>query len=109
MSNTAELAVTYAALILNDDDVEITAAKLEALTKAAKVNVDSYWFGLFADALKGQDIGALISNVGVGGGAAAPAAGGAAPAAGGAAPAAAAAPEPEEESEEDDMDFGLFD
>ena len=56
---------------------------------------------LFAKALKGQDVGALLSNIGTAGGSAGPA-----EAAG---PAAAVADEPEEKKKEDepeDVDMG---
>ncbi|KAF2967088.1 hypothetical protein GQX73_g6472 [Xylaria multiplex] len=109
--STAELASSYAALILADDGVEITADKLQTLIKAAGViDVEPIWTQLFAKALEGKDVKDLLSSVGSGGGAAA----GPAAAAGGAAAAAAdepAAAEKEEEKEEsdDDMGFGLFD
>jgi len=51
--------------------------KITAILKAAKVDVEAYWPGLFAKALDGIDIKDLVSNVGSGAGAAAPAAGGA--------------------------------
>ncbi|KAL9071795.1 MAG: hypothetical protein Q9157_005338 [Trypethelium eluteriae] len=83
MSN-AELATSYAALILADDG-----------------------------ALEGKDVKDLLLNVGSGGGAAAaPAAGGAAAAAGGDAAAAEEKKEEKEEEKEEsdeDMGFGLFD
>ncbi|KAI9828992.1 MAG: 60S acidic ribosomal protein P1 [Thelocarpon impressellum] len=109
MSN-AELAASYAALILADDGVDITADKLQTIIKAAKVeDVEPIWTTLFAKALDGKDVKDLLLNVGSGGGAAA------APAAGGAAAADAPAEEAKEEKAEekeesdDDMGFGLFD
>ncbi|BBN14463.1 large subunit ribosomal protein LP1 [Marchantia polymorpha subsp. ruderalis] len=109
--STSELAVTYAALILHDDGIPITAEKIATLCKAANVQVESYWPGLFAKLLEKRSVDDLITNVGSGGGGAvavsAPSAGGAA------APAAVEKveekkPEPEEESD-DDMGFDLFD
>ncbi|KAF2704827.1 ribosomal protein 60S [Pleomassaria siparia CBS 279.74] len=111
--STAELATSYAALILADDGVDITADKLQSLIKAAKIEeVEPIWTTLFAKALEGKDVKDLLLNVGSGGGAAAApggASGGAA--AGGAAAEEAPAEEKEEEKEEsdDDMGFGLFD
>jgi len=106
--NISEQAVVYAALILQDDGVEITAEKLLALTKGAGVEVEPVWANIFAKALQGRNIGDMLMNVG---------AGGAAPAAAadsGAAGAAADAPKEEEKEEEkeesdEDMGFGLFD
>merc|ERR1711936_1310388 len=110
MSNS-ELACVYAALILADDDVTVTGEKIETILKAAGVEVEPYWPGLFAKALESCDLKTLITTVGSGVGSA-PAAGAAPAAAGGAAPAAEEAPAKKEESEEeedDDMGFGLFD
>merc|ERR1712000_621078 len=90
MANS-ELACVYAALILADDDVAITPEKISTILKAAGVEVEPYWPGLFAKALESCDLKELITKIGSGVGAA-PAAGGAAPAAGGDAPAAEAAP-----------------
>ncbi|KAL3472760.1 60s acidic ribosomal protein-domain-containing protein [Aspergillus californicus] len=108
--STAELACSYASLILADEGLEITADKLQTLLSAAKVQeVEPIWTSIFAKALEGKDIKELLTNVGSAG-AAAPAAGGAAAAAAGG-EAAAPAEEKEEEKEEsdEDMGFGLFD
>ncbi|KAF9145275.1 hypothetical protein BGX30_009703 [Mortierella sp. GBA39] len=86
----------------------IGSDKLQTLLKAANVEVESIWTSLFAKALDGKDVAAMLSNVGAAG--SAPAAGAAAPAAG-----AAAVEKAEEKKEEakeesdDDMGFGLFD
>ncbi|EDO40097.1 predicted protein [Nematostella vectensis] len=110
MASTSELACVYSALILHDDDVAITADKIETLVKAAKINVEPFWPGLFAKALQGHNIADLILSAG------APGAGGAvaaAPAAGGEAKAEEkkeeAKKEESEEESDDDMGFGLFD
>eukprot|EP00088_Acartia_fossae_P001059 TRINITY_DN103_c1_g1_i1.p1 TRINITY_DN103_c1_g1~~TRINITY_DN103_c1_g1_i1.p1 ORF type:complete len:111 (-),score=65.30 TRINITY_DN103_c1_g1_i1:125-457(-) len=109
---SSELACVYAALILADDDVAITSEKIVTILKAAGVEYEPYWPGLFAKALESCNLKELITNVGSGVGAA-PAAGGAAPAAGDAGGAAApkeeAKKEESEEEEDDDMGFGLFD
>jgi large subunit ribosomal protein LP1 len=106
--STAELACSYAALILADDGVEVTADKLQTLLGAAKVQeVEPIWTSIFAKALEGKDIKELLTNVGSAGAAAPAAAGGAAEA-----PAEAAAEEKKEEEKEEsdeDMGFGLFD
>ncbi|KAJ2955678.1 hypothetical protein NQZ79_g8351 [Umbelopsis isabellina] len=41
---SAEYAIVYAALILQDDGIEITADKLSTLVKAAGVEVEPVWF-----------------------------------------------------------------
>ncbi|KAI8364232.1 60s acidic ribosomal protein-domain-containing protein [Blakeslea trispora] len=105
---SAELAVVYAALILEDDNIEITADKLQTLVAAAGIEVEPIWFSLYAKALAGQDLKALLLNVGAPGTGPAVAAGGAA--AGGAADAPAEEEKAEEKEEsDDDMGFGLFD
>merc|ERR1712096_523374 len=102
--NVSEKACVYASIILADDQIEITADEISALLSAANVDVESYWPGLFAKAVNGIDVKAIVGNVGVGSGSA--------PAAGGAAAAEEKEEEKKEESEEesdDDMGFGLFD
>ncbi|GAB0135744.1 mitochondrial glycerol dehydrogenase Gld1 [Epichloe bromicola] len=108
--STPELASSYAALILADDGVEITADKLQSLIKAAGIqDVEPIWTSIFAKALEGKDVKDLLVNVGSGGGAAAPAAGGVAAAGGDAAPAEEEKKEEEKEESDEDMGFGLFD
>merc|ERR1711977_386039 len=59
--STAELASSYAALILADDGVDITADKLNTLIKAAGVDdVEPIWTSLFAKALEGKDVKDLL-------------------------------------------------
>ncbi|XP_065073801.1 large ribosomal subunit protein P1-like [Ochlerotatus camptorhynchus] len=107
--NKAELACVYSALILVDDDVAVTDEKISTILKAANVEIEPYWPGLFAKALEGINVKDLITNIGsgVGSGGAAPAA-----AAGSAAPAAVEKKEEKKEEEpeesDDDMGFGLF-
>jgi len=108
---STDLATTYAALILADDGLEITADKIVALTSAADVEIEAIWATLLAKALEGKNVKDLLSNVGSGGGA--PAVGSnVAAASSGAAPVEEEkkeeAPEEKEESD-DDMGFGLFD
>ncbi|KAF2127130.1 ribosomal protein 60S [Dothidotthia symphoricarpi CBS 119687] len=110
--STSELATSYAALILADDGVDITADKLQSIIKAAKIEeVEPIWTTLFAKALEGKDVKDLLLNVGSGGAPAGAASGGAAAAASGGDDAAPAEAEKEEEKEEsdEDMGFGLFD
>jgi large subunit ribosomal protein LP1 len=113
MSSHDELACTYSALILTDDDVPITSEKITTILKAANVQFEPIWPTLFARAVTSINIKDFVTKIGAGFGT-------------GAAPAAAAATEPaagkkeekkeekkvvEEESdkEDEDMGFGLFD
>ena len=109
--SVGETACSYAALILHDDGIPITADKISAVVKAANIKIESYWPALFVKLFEKKSVDDLISGVGVGGGG-----GGAAPSAAPvAAAAAAAAPAVEEKKEEpkeesdDDMGFSLFD
>merc|ERR1712038_1114249 len=88
------LVCTYAALLLHDGELEISEEKLSKVIKASGNTVEGYWPGLFAKALKGQDITALLANVGTDAGSGA----------GGAA--AAEEEKPKEEEPEEDVDMG---
>jgi hypothetical protein len=91
--SSSEVACTYAALILHDDGIPITvrarrslssffvrfigggmtfapsesqADKIATIVKAANVNVESYWPGLFAKLLDTRSVDDLILSVGSG-------------------------------------------
>lgn len=97
-----ELAVSYAALMLHDDGLEITSEKLAKVCKDSGNDVEPYWPMLFAKALKSHKIGDLLSNLGAPAAAAGPAA------AGGAAAAVEAVEEKVEEAEDVDIGTGGF-
>ncbi|KAF3931764.1 hypothetical protein ABW19_dt0202096 [Dactylella cylindrospora] len=63
-----ELAVSYAALILADEGLEITAEKLQTTLAAAKIEIEPIWTVIFAKALEGKDVKDLMLNIGSGGG-----------------------------------------
>eukprot|EP00002_Diphylleia_rotans_P028725 TRINITY_DN57_c1_g1_i1.p1 TRINITY_DN57_c1_g1~~TRINITY_DN57_c1_g1_i1.p1 ORF type:complete len:114 (-),score=35.48 TRINITY_DN57_c1_g1_i1:717-1058(-) len=112
--STAELACSYAVLLLADGNAAVSAANIQAILKAANVSVEPYWPELFASAFKARSVSDLVSNAGSVGSAAPAAA--AAPAQGSAAAPAADKKEDkkkeekkEEPEEDDDMGFGLFD
>ncbi|CAH9111034.1 unnamed protein product [Cuscuta europaea] len=109
--SVGEIACTYATLILHEEGIPVTAEKIATIVKAADVQVESYWFSLFAKLCEKKNIDDLIMNVGGGGGG--PAVAVAAPTAGGAAPAAAPAAEEKkvvvEEESDEEMGLGLFD
>ena len=56
MASNQELACIYAALALQDDEVPITAEKIQAIVKAAGVEIEPFWAGLYANALQGVDV-----------------------------------------------------
>merc|ERR1712097_124500 len=92
-----ELCCSYAALMLHDDGVEITAEKLNKVIKASGNEVEPYWPMLFAKALKGADVGDMLTNVASAG----PAPAGGVAAAGGDAGAPAEAKKEEKKEEEE--------
>ena len=103
-----ETALSYAALILADAEVEISTEKLVTLVEAANIPIEGIWADIFSKALEGKNLKDLLVNFSA---SAAPA-GAAGAGAAGAAAGEAAAEEAEEEAKEesdDDMGFGLFD
>ncbi|KAG5617355.1 hypothetical protein H5410_017179 [Solanum commersonii] len=109
--SVGELGCTYAALLLFDDGIPITAEKIATVVKAANISVESYWPSLFAKLFEKRDIEDLILTVGTGGGpavavAAAPVGGGGG---GGAAPAAEEKKEEMKEDSDEDLGLSLFD
>lgn len=107
-----ELLCTYAALILHDEKIEITAENINKIITAAGAKVEAYWPALFAKALATAKVSDLLNSIGQPGAAAAPAAAvGAASPSSGPAKAGAKAPAKVEakEEEEADMGFSLFD
>ena len=61
-----ELACVYAALILNDDNVEIASEKINTLLNAAGVKIDSYWADIFTEYFKTHDISELLKTTNLG-------------------------------------------
>ncbi|KAL6205775.1 hypothetical protein ACLB2K_023027 [Fragaria x ananassa] len=108
--STAEVACSYAAMILHDDGIPITAEKIATLLKSANVKVDSLWPSLFAKLSEKRDvIGDLVMNP-VGSAQAPVAMAAPAAAASAAAPAVEEKKKKEEEPEEgSDDDMPLFD
>eukprot|EP00657_Telonema_sp_P-1_P010120 TRINITY_DN4409_c0_g1_i2.p1 TRINITY_DN4409_c0_g1~~TRINITY_DN4409_c0_g1_i2.p1 ORF type:complete len:110 (+),score=39.89 TRINITY_DN4409_c0_g1_i2:220-549(+) len=71
---TSQLACTYAALILHDDGMAISADNIKTLTAAAGCEIEAYWPALFSKALENASIDDLLTSVSSGGGSAGPAA-----------------------------------
>merc|ERR1711916_112465 len=106
-SNVQETACGYAALLLQDQSLDITAEKLSAITKAAGIELQPVYAQTFEKVLKGRKLDDLLKSAtsggGGGGGAAAPAAAAAT------APVAEVKEEVKEASSEDEgMDMDLF-
>merc|ERR1719235_1805832 len=100
--------MTYAAMIIADSGVDMTAAKMTKVIKAAGGSVDAFLPKLYCKMLEGKELSTYIEMAGkpgAGGGGGGAAAG---PAAGGDASAAEAKKEEVVEEEEEEMDFDLF-
>merc|ERR1712078_530965 len=68
--SAGELGCTYASLILHDDGQEVTEDKIKALLKAADVETEAYWPGLFCRAFNDFEVGMdkLVTTPALGGG-----------------------------------------
>ncbi|CDW53526.1 Ribosomal 60s domain containing protein [Trichuris trichiura] len=107
---SADFACAYASLILQDEDVGITADRISAILKAAGVRVDSIWPEMYVSALQNCNMKDIVNNIstGVGSAPAAPAQQ--------AVPEEKSAPKPakeekkpvEEEESDEEMGFSLF-
>jgi large subunit ribosomal protein LP1 len=64
---SAELAVVYAALILEDDSIPITSDRIRKLLEAAKVTVEDFWVDLFEEYFKRNSIAGLLKDTALGG------------------------------------------
>jgi large subunit ribosomal protein LP1 len=63
-STKAETIVSYAALILADEGIDITPEKLQSLLKAANIeDVEPIWTTLFAKALQGKEVKNILTTV----------------------------------------------
>ncbi|KAF6002187.1 hypothetical protein CCYA_CCYA11G3121 [Cyanidiococcus yangmingshanensis] len=110
---TTQLALAYAALLLHDAEAEVNADNLKAVLTAAGIDLENFWYGMFARAMKGADLDGMISSLGSAPTVVAAPSAAALQGSGTAGAAAAAATEEkkEEAKEESDEDlgFGLFD
>ncbi|KAK6340971.1 60S acidic ribosomal protein P1 [Orbilia brochopaga] len=62
MSST-DLAASYAALILIDEGIPVTADKLQSLlAAAAETEIESIWCVLFSKAIEGNDVKDVLLN-----------------------------------------------
>ncbi|CCK68732.1 ribosomal protein P1 beta KNAG_0B02900 [Huiozyma naganishii CBS 8797] len=105
----SDAIISYAAFILADAGLEISADNLLSVTKAAGASVDKIWADVYANALEGKDLKEILSGFHAAGPAAGASSGSAASGAAAGEAAAEEAAEEEEEESDADMGFGLFD
>lgn len=60
----SEFTCIYLVLILHNDEVMVTEDKINAFIKAAHVNADHFWLGLFTKVLVNVNIRSLMYNAG---------------------------------------------
>jgi hypothetical protein len=63
MAANQELATGYAALILADQNLEITADKIKAIGKAAGITIEPIWATTFERVLKGRKLDDLLVRI----------------------------------------------
>eukprot|EP01091_Cochliopodium_minus_P008225 TRINITY_DN1822_c0_g1_i1.p1 TRINITY_DN1822_c0_g1~~TRINITY_DN1822_c0_g1_i1.p1 ORF type:complete len:120 (-),score=51.56 TRINITY_DN1822_c0_g1_i1:105-464(-) len=73
------LASAYASLILHDGKKDIDSKNLQSVAKAAGIELDNFWAGVFENVLKGFDLNTLLENTLGGGAGSGPVQGGSAP------------------------------
>jgi len=66
------LACAYASLILHDGKKEVDSKNLQSIAKAAGIELDNFWAGVFENVLKGFDLNTLLENALGGGGGSGP-------------------------------------
>ena len=59
-----ELCCVYAALLLHDAGLEVTEERIAKLVKATGNTTEPYYPMVFAKALQGQDLKAVLNNLG---------------------------------------------
>jgi len=96
-----QLAVTYAALILHDEGLQVTSENIKKVLAAAKIEVEAYWPVVFANSLKRLNISDLLLSSS-GGSAVAASSSGSAPAAAAEAPKDEKKDEKKKEEEEEE-------
>ena len=107
---STESALSYAALILADSDIEVSPENLQQLTSKANIQFESIWYEVYAKALEGKDLKNLFFNLeSFAAAAAAPAAGAPAGIEQGEAKEDKKKEEEEKEESDEDMGMGLFD
>ncbi|KAG2392718.1 hypothetical protein C9374_011443 [Naegleria lovaniensis] len=59
-----ELACTYAAFILHDEGIPITADKIKDLVNAANVEMEPFWPSVFAKFFQKKPVSDILANIG---------------------------------------------
>ena len=54
---------SYAALMLHDEGIEISTERLNKVIKSSGNETEAFYPGLYAKALQGADVGALLTSV----------------------------------------------